>query len=108
MILVARAAAYADCADYFAILLEGNAAGEDHDLAVVGGVNSEELAPRLRMRRQVFGGDVEGARGVGLFDGDIDAADPSAVHAGVSDEVAAGVGYGDVHGLADFGGFGFG
>ena len=43
-----------------------------------------------------------------LFDGDVDGADPCVVHADVGDEVAAGVGYGDVHGLADLGGFLFG
>src|SRR5579859_313390 len=53
------------------------------------------------MRGEVFGGDVEGSRGVGLLDRNVDAADPCAIHAGVGDEVTACVGYGDVHGLAN-------
>jgi hypothetical protein len=32
---------------HFAVALEGNAAGEDHDLAVVRGVDAEELAAGL-------------------------------------------------------------
>ncbi len=56
----------------------------------------------LGVRGEVFGGDVEGAGGPGLFDGDVDGADPGVVHANVRDEVSAGVGYCDVHGLADF------
>ncbi len=47
VILSAGAAAYSDCTDYFAVLLEGDAAGEDHDLAVVGGVDAEELVAGL-------------------------------------------------------------
>ena len=42
--------------------------------------------------------------GVGLLDRDVDAADPRVVHADVRDEIATGVGDGDVHGLADLGG----
>ena len=48
--------------------------------------------------------DVEGPRGVGLLDRDVDRAEPGLVHADVGDEVAAGVGDGDVHRLADLGG----
>ena len=39
--------------------------------------------------------------GVGLLDRDVDAAEPGPVHADVGDEVAAGVGDRDVHGLSD-------
>ena len=42
--------------------------------------------------------------GAGLLDRDVDAAEPRVVHAHVGDEVAAGVGDGDVHGLTDLGG----
>src|SRR5271170_5293754 len=108
VILFAGAAADADGADYFSVLLEWDAAGEDHDLAVVGGVDAEELISRLRVRGEIFCGDVEGTGGPGLFDGDVDGAEPRVVHADVGDEVASGVGYGDVHGLTDFGGFLFG
>ena len=47
VVLVARPAADADGADDFAVALQRNAAGEDHDASVVGGVNAEELAARL-------------------------------------------------------------
>jgi len=108
VVLGAGAAADSNGADDFAVLLQGDASGEDHDLAVVGGVDAEELVARLRVIAEVFGGDVEGAGGPGFFDGDVDGAEPGVVHADVGDEVAAGVGYGDIHGLADFGGFLFG
>jgi hypothetical protein len=107
VVLIARAAAYTDGSDDFAILLKRDATGEDHHFAVVGGVDAEELAAGLRVWCEVFGGDVKGAGGPCLLDGDVDGADPCIVHADVRDEVSAGVGYGDVHGLADFSGFFF-
>jgi len=48
-----------------------------------------------------FGGDVESSRRVGLFNRDVDAPDPRVVHPDVRDEVATGVGDGNVHGLTD-------
>src|SRR5271165_6006490 len=108
MILLAGPSADANGPDDLTVLLEWNAACEDHDLAVVRGVDTEELAAGLRVRREVFGGDIEGARGVGLLDRDVDRTDPRAVHAHVGDEIAARVSDGDVHGLADLGGFFFG
>src|SRR4030081_1951149 len=83
VILFAGSSADADGADDFAVLLQGDASGEDHDLAVVGGVDAEELVARLRVIAEVFGGDVEGAGGPGFFDGDIDGAKPGVVHADV-------------------------
>ena len=59
--------------------------------------------PDWLWRGEVLGGDVEGPRGVGLLDRDVDRAEPGLVHADVGDEVAAGVGDRDVHRLADFG-----
>jgi hypothetical protein len=108
VVLFAGTAADTDRADDFAILFQRDAAGEDHDAAVVGGIDAEELAAGLGVGGEVFGGGVEGAGGVGLLDRDVDAAEPGAVHADVGDEVAAGVGDGDVHGLTDCGGLGFG
>src|SRR5579862_6910871 len=67
MILIARATADANRAYNFSALLQRDAAREDHDLAVVGGVDTKELPARLRMRRQVLGRDVERPRCVGLF-----------------------------------------
>jgi hypothetical protein len=105
VILFAGASTDADGAYDFAIFLKRDAAGEDHHFAVIGGVDAEELVAGLRVCGEIFGGDVEGAGGPGFLDGDVDGADPGVVHADVRDEVAAGVGYGDVHGLADLGGF---
>ena len=61
VILFAGAAADTDSADDFSVLFEGDAAGKDHDFAVVGGVDAEELAAGLGVGREVFGGDVKGA-----------------------------------------------
>jgi len=75
VVLIARASADVDSADHLAIALTGNATGEDHDLAVVGGVDPKELHSRLRVRGQVPGRDVEGPRCVGLLLRNVDAAD---------------------------------
>src|SRR5438552_10015890 len=83
MVLVTRTTTYADGAYYFTVALERDAAGENHDLAIVGGVDPKELAAGLRMLCQFFGSDVKRARGVGLLHGNIDAADPGAIHAHV-------------------------
>jgi len=109
VVLIAGASGDADGADYLAVLLDGDAAGEDHDLAIVGGMDSEELVAGLGVLSEVLGGDVEGAGGPGFFDGDIDGAEPGVFHALEGEEVATGVDYGDVHGLLDvFGLFGGG
>ena len=54
------------------------------------------------MAREILSRNIEGARGVSLLHGNVDAADPGAIHAHMSHNVAALVGHGDVHGLADF------
>src|SRR5664280_111213 len=102
VVLLARATAHADRAHDFSAAFQWNASGEDHDLAIVGDMNAEELSARLRMGGQVFGGDIERARGVGLLHGNIDAADPRAIHAHVGHDVTALVSHCDVHGLTDF------
>src|SRR5580693_7115462 len=75
VILFAGASTDADCADDFTLLLERNAAGKDHNLAVVGGVDAEELIAGLRVCGEIFGGDVKGAGGPGFFNRDVDRAD---------------------------------
>src|SRR5665213_1298471 len=108
LVLFAGAAADAEAADDFAVLLEGDAACEDHHLAAVGGVDAEELVAGLGVFAECLGFDVEGARGPGLLDGDVDGAEPGVGHALECEQVAAFVDYGDVHGLADFFGLGGG
>jgi len=56
---------------------------------------------------EVFRLPVEGARREGLVDRDVDAADPSAVHPGVSDEIAARIDDGDIAQRADLPRLGF-
>src|SRR5947209_8485315 len=59
VVLIARAAADADRADHLAVLLQRNPTGENHDLAIIGGVDSEELPARLRMSSQILGRNIE-------------------------------------------------
>ena len=47
VVLVARATAYADGSNYLAAALQRDTAGEDHDLAVIRGMDAEELPTRL-------------------------------------------------------------
>jgi hypothetical protein len=101
LVLLAAASGDADGSDDFAVLLEGDAASKDHDLAVIGGVDAEELLAGLGVVAEVLGGDVEGAGGPGLFLGDVDGAEPGVGHALEGEEVSALVDDGDVHGLAD-------
>jgi hypothetical protein len=102
VILFTGASTDADCADDFTLFLERNAAGKDHNLAVVGGVDAEELVAGLGVGAEVLGGDVEGAGGPGFFLRDVDGAEPGVGHALEGDEVAALVDYGYVHGLLEF------
>src|SRR5829696_6741200 len=78
-----------------------HAAREDPDAPPVGDVDAVELPPGLGRCGQVLGGDIEGAGGEGLVDGDVDGADPRPVHARVRDEVPPRVDHRYVHGLAD-------
>src|ERR1700761_5277646 len=101
MILVAGTATDSDGTDDLTVSLERDAPGEDHDLSIVGSVDAEELSAGLRVGRQIFGRNVEGAGGVCLLDGDVDAAQPGVVHTHVRDEVSTLVGDRNVHRLAD-------
>src|SRR5205814_1128314 len=105
MILIAGTAADTNRTDYLAIQLQWDAAGKNHDLAVVGGVNAEELASRLRMFCQFLRFKVECARRVSLLHGDVDAANPRVVHTNVRYDVSTFVSHCDVHGLANLFGF---
>jgi hypothetical protein len=102
VVLIAGSAAHSDSSQHFSPLLERDASGKNHDLAVIGCMDAKKLSTRLRMGGEIFGGDVEGARGVSLLDRNVDAAEPGAIHADVGDQVAAFIRDGDVHGLADF------
>src|SRR6266513_3518826 len=101
MVLVSRAAADTNGAFDFSALLQRNPTCKNHDLAVVRGMDSEELSTGLRVRGQVLGRDVERSRSVGLLLRDIDTAQPGPVHANMRHDVAAFVRHGDVHRLAD-------
>ena len=58
MILVAGTTADANRPDHLAIQLQRDAAGKNHDFAVVRNMNAEELASRLRVLCQ-FGSEQE-------------------------------------------------
>src|SRR5438552_6915012 len=73
MVLVARTATHADGANYFSIALKRYPTGKNHDLAVVRGVDAKKLPAGLRVRSQVFGGDIKRPGGISLFHRDIDA-----------------------------------
>src|SRR5258708_36946269 len=102
MILVAGATADTNRADYPSIQLQRDAAGKNHNLAVVGNMNAEELASRLRMLSQLLRFDIKCTRRVSLLHGDINAADQCVVYTNVSYDVSAFVSHCDVHGLANF------
>ena len=57
----------------------------------------EERATRLGKFAQLFSRQVEIAGGAGLGSGDVDAAQPGAVHAGEGFQVAPGIDDGDIH-----------
>src|ERR1700761_3074595 len=101
MILVAGTATDSDGTDDLTVSLERDAPGEDHDLSIVGSVDAEELSAGLRVGRQIFRRNVEGAGCECLLDGDVDAAQPGVVHTHVRDEVSTLVRDRDVHRLAD-------
>jgi hypothetical protein len=105
LILFARTAADAHSSNDLIAVFERDATGKDHDAPVIGGMNSEELVSALRILTQSLGFDVESTGGKGFIDGDIDAADPGALHALESDEIRTGVDDGNVHGLADLASF---
>src|SRR5215472_13167130 len=56
------------------------------------------------MRGKILRTDIEGARSKRFIYRDVNTADPGAVHTNMRDEVAAFVGYGDVHRLTNLGG----
>jgi Flp pilus assembly protein TadD len=57
VVLIAGSSAHADGAHDLPVLLERNTTGENHDTPVIGRVDAEELAARLRMRRQILRGE---------------------------------------------------
>src|SRR3984885_2208596 len=105
LVLLARTAADANRTDDFSGTLERHAASEDHDAAIVGSVDAEEVAAGLREGRQIAGGNIKGTGGEGFLDRNVDAAEPRAVHAHVSDEISAAIRDGDIHWLANRGRF---
>src|SRR5262245_51341637 len=101
--LVLRAeSAYPDPTDHLVAAFQRNAAGEDHNAALIGHMDAEKLLPRLAVLRKILCRDIEGPCSPGFIDRDVDAADPGVIHPDVGHEVATAVHDGDVHGLADF------
>jgi hypothetical protein len=54
VVLIAAAAANADRTHNFPFPLQRDATSEDHDLAIIGGVNAEELSARLGVLGESF------------------------------------------------------
>ena len=90
-LLLADAAADADGADDFAVLLERNAAGEDHHLTVVGNVNAVKAFAGLGELAQRLGFNIKRTACPGFLDGNVYAAHPCAVHTDERNEVSAAV-----------------
>src|SRR6185437_9974697 len=107
VVLLTRSTAHSHRANNLTIALQRNATSKDHDLAIVRCMDAEKLSARLAMGCEVFRTDIERPRCVSLLDRDIDASQPCAIHANMSDQVAARVRDRDVHRLTDFFGFVF-
>src|SRR5260370_27365930 len=101
LILLAAAPADANGARDLSVHLDRDAACEDHHSAVVRYVNAEELVARLPIAAKLQRRGIEGLRGEGFVDGDVDAAKPRPVHAPESHEIGAGIDDRDIHRLAD-------
>jgi len=104
VILIARSAAYSNGSHDLSAFTQRNSARENHDPAIVGSVDSEELPSRLGMRSKVFGCDIKGPGRVRLFYGYVNAANPRSIHAHMRNEVSPFIRYRDVHWLADLDG----
>lgn len=100
MILLTGAAGNANGPHNFGIALYWDATAKDHDLAVVRGVDTEELVAGLRVLAKGLGLDVERSGGPGFLGRDIDRTHPGVGHALEGQEVSAGTDDGDAHGLA--------
>src|SRR5229473_8588344 len=87
VILLPRSATYTDRTDDLTVPVQWYAPSENHYSPVVRGVDTKELGAWLRMSAEVFRRNVECARGKGFVDGNINAAEPCAIHANVSHEV---------------------
>src|SRR5215469_15221138 len=59
VVLIAGTAAHTDCAHNFATTLQRDSPGEDHDLAIIGGMDAEELSTRLGVGGEILGGNVK-------------------------------------------------
>jgi hypothetical protein len=105
LILFTHTAADADRTDDLVAAFERDTACEDHDPPVIGSVNTEKLITRLAILGQVLCGDIECAGRPRLVEGNVDTADPCAVHTNVCDEIPATVDDRDIHRLFNFFGF---
>src|SRR5882724_12335237 len=85
VVLLSRTSANTNGAHHFSFLHQWNSTGENHDFAVVGGVNSKKLATRLAVHCKIFGGNVEGTRCERLLLGNVDTADPCVIHSNMRD-----------------------
>src|SRR5690554_5542868 len=101
MILFPGSATDTDCPYHLTVFLQRNPTSKNHDLTIIGSMDAKELLPRLGMFCQVFGGNIKSPRGIGLFNRNIYATDPGAIHTDMGHEIATSICYGDVHRLPD-------
>jgi hypothetical protein len=64
-------------------------------------VDTEELVARLAVAAKLQRRDIEGLRGEGFVDGDVDSAESRPVHARECHEIGAGIDDRDIHRLAN-------
>src|SRR6478672_3519499 len=102
MILLAQAAAYADCTHDLAFELERNATSKDHDAAMIGRMDTEELIAALRVFAERLRLNVERPGSKCLVDGDIDAANPGTLHTFKGNQVCTCIHDSNVHRDTDF------
>ena len=74
VILFSGASANTNCTDYFSITLERDSTGKNHDLAIIGGVQTVKILAGLTMLCEILCRNIECARRVSFFDGDVYAA----------------------------------
>jgi hypothetical protein len=89
VVLTATAAADPDGADDRSVTPQRNTASEDHDSPVVGYMDPKELLARLAVFGELRRRNVECARRKRLVDGDVDTADPRAVHPNMAHQIPA-------------------
>ena len=97
MIILDGGAGDANGPDHGAILSHERHSTREGDEPPIGDLDLVERPAWLRELTERPGREIEQASGAGFLDGDVDAAEPGAVHAGEGLEVGSGIDDGDIH-----------